>query len=65
MEAMNINSTQYGIITATVSVPAVFMATLTGVVADRVGVLRMLLPLISTVLLGMIIQTFAVYSSSY
>jgi len=42
-----------------------FMAILTGIVADRIGVLKMLLPLISTVTLGMLIQTLAVHTGSF
>jgi len=52
---MHIDSSHYGLVTSMISIPSIFMALLTGAIADRIGVLNLLIPMISVVTLGMVI----------
>ena len=47
------------------SIPTIVTATLSGVLADRLGAKNLLIPLISALTLGMAIQTAAVHFGSY
>jgi MFS family permease len=62
---MHINSTQYGMVSSVISVPSIFLALITGLVVDRIGVLNLMMPLISLVTLGMAIQTASAYLADF
>ena len=65
MTAMNINSTQYGLVTSMIAIPSIFISLATGLIADRVGVLTMMIPIVLLLSLGMAIQTAAIYKSDF
>ena len=65
MKDYNINSTQYGLVTAMLSIPTIFTSFFTGILVDKVGSLSMMMPLILLVSLGMAIQTASAYYGDY
>ena len=65
MVNMNVNSAQYGIIFMILTLPSVFTAFATGIIVDRIGVQKILMPIMLIASLGMVIQTVAAYMSSF
>lgn len=65
MKDYGVNSTQYGLITAMISVPAIFTSFFTGILVDKVGSMRLMMPLILLVSLGMVIQTSSAYVKDF
>jgi len=65
MKDYGINSTQYGLITAMISVPAIFTGFFTGILVDKLGSMRLMMPLILIVTLGMAIQTSSAYLKNF
>jgi MFS family permease len=55
MKDYNINSTQYGLVTAMLSIPTIFTSFFTGILVDKVGSRSLMMPLILLVSLGMAI----------
>jgi MFS family permease len=65
MKDYGVNSTQYGLITAMISVPAIFTSFFTGILVDKLGSMRLMMPLILLVSLGMAIQTSSAYLKDF
>jgi MFS family permease len=65
MKDYGVNSTQYGLITAMISVPAIFTSFFTGILVDKLGSMRLMMPLILLVSLGMAIQTSSAYLKNF
>jgi len=65
MKDYGANSTQYGLITAMISVPAIFTSFFTGILVDKLGSMRLMMPLILLVSLGMAIQTSSAYLKDF
>ena len=60
-----VSSTQYGLITAMISVPAIFTSFFTGMLSDKFGSKTLMLPMIILVCLGMAIQTSSAYLRNF
>ena len=65
MKDYGVNSTQYGLITAMISVPAIFTSFFTGILVDKLGSMRLMMPLILLVSFGMAIQTSSAYLKDF
>jgi MFS family permease len=65
MKDYGVNSTQYGLITAMISVPAIFTSFFTGILVDKLCSMRLMMPLILLVSLGMAIQTSSAYLKNF
>lgn len=55
MQNMNVNSAQYGTIFMVLTLPSVFTAFATGIIVDRIGVQKILMPIMCIASFGMVI----------